>query len=147
MSFEIRSLEEVEQLSTLASLAEAEGHEMVSHLVRDWRSGENRFDRSGEALLVAVATADVVGVGGLNRDPFVTAGRVGRIRRLYVAPKWRRQDVGSALLTELLHLARPWFDVVHVRTYDPHAVMFYLSLGFIEVMDDPACTLRRNVAA
>jgi hypothetical protein len=37
--------------------------------------------------------------------------------------------------------------VVHVRTYDTSAVAFYRSLGFVEVIDDPACTHRRGVAA
>ncbi len=147
MSVDIRPLENIGQLSILATLADAEGHEIVSRLVEDWRRGENRFDRSGEALLIALGPADIVGVCGLNRDPFVAEGQVGRLRRLYVAPAWRRQGIASALVSELLIRAVSWFDVVHVRTYNRSAVAFYRSLGFVEVKGDPTCTHRRDVAA
>src|SRR3989442_9087214 len=102
MGVDIRRLEDIEELLPLVPLADAEGHGMVSRLVKDWRSRVNRFDRSGEVLLVATDASDIVGVCGLNQDPFDSAARVGRVRRLFVAPAWRRRGIGSALLKAIL---------------------------------------------
>ena len=147
MTIDIRGLEDIEQLSALAALADAEGHGMVSRLMTDWRSGVNRFDHPGEVVLVAVTPAGIVGVCGLNQDPFVSDPRVGRLRRLYVASAWRRNGIASALVGQLLERAGLWFDAIHVRTYDPGAIAFYRSLGFGDVHGDSACTLTRKVAA
>ena len=147
LAIEIRPLAELDHLLPLLAIAEAEGWSMVSRLVADWRTGVNRFHSPGEALLVAAIVTDIVGECGLNLDPFAGSAAVGRVRRLYVAPAWRRRGVGSALVGAILSTAEGSFEIVHVRTYDRGAAAFYRSLGFVDVIDDPYCTQRRPVAA
>jgi hypothetical protein len=57
----------------------------VRRLADDWVSVANRFDRPGEALFVARLPGQVVGVRGLNVDPYTAEPGVGRVRHLYVA--------------------------------------------------------------
>lgn len=53
-------------LTALAEQADAEGIKVVRAVIDGWESGEERYDRSGEQLLVAVTDDGVVGVGGLT---------------------------------------------------------------------------------
>lgn len=144
-SIEVDVLGGVDGLGPLAKLADAEGHRMVSHLIADWRSGANAFDRPGEALFAAAADGSVVGVCGLNVDPYADDESVGRVRRMYVDPAWRREGVGSALVERVLEQARGHFEVLHLRTASSEAAAFYRSQGFADVADDPTCTHRRTV--
>ena len=71
-------------LSELATESEANGQAFIQRLIAEWESGDNRFSRPGEALFVAKMGARIVGVCGLNVDPYQDSKTVGRIRRLYV---------------------------------------------------------------
>jgi GNAT superfamily N-acetyltransferase len=112
-----------------------DGFQFMERLITDWESGSNKFDQPGECLLGAFSGADRVGVGGLNRDPYVRGGTTGRIRHLYVTRSTRGQGVGSALLRRLLDEAKAAFDVVRLRTDTREAAAFYLSHGFLPVTD------------
>lgn len=89
-------------LGELAAEAQAAGIRNVTTLIDRWVDGSERFDAVGESLLVATdGVADrVVGVGGLSRCSDV-AGAL-RVRRFYVAERWRRRGVARALATELI---------------------------------------------
>ncbi len=86
----------------LEAMAVDEGVRNVSHLLSAWASGEERYDRSGEQLLVAIdkATQTVVGIGGLSLCPDVESAL--RVRRFYVAPNYRRRGVARALAQQLI---------------------------------------------
>src|SRR4051794_2255245 len=99
----------VERLAAEAR-AEAFGH--VERLVADWAAGRNRFDAPGEALFVARAGARVVGVCGLNRDPFAAAGDSAG---MYVQSGERRTGVGRALLSAVVGHARGTFAELRLR--------------------------------
>src|SRR6266487_3820772 len=58
--FELNALEELRAESS------REGFRFVERLCDEWVSGANRFNAPGEALFVAVADGQVVGVCGLN---------------------------------------------------------------------------------
>ena len=58
---------------------------MLRRLEENWLRGENRFNAPGEKLLGAFLNGKLVGVCGLNRDPFSQQPRAGRIRHLYVS--------------------------------------------------------------
>lgn len=64
---------------------------MLRRLEENWQRGENRFNAPGEKLLGAFLNGRLVGVCGLNRDPFSQQPRAGRIRHLYVSEKCRGQ--------------------------------------------------------
>ena len=119
-----------DDLDPLVLDADADGHRFMRRLRDDWISGENRFDSPGEKLLRARVDGRLVGLGGLNIDPFAQSPRIGRLRHLYVARDARRLGIGSALVRHILAAAPPHFSIVRLRTDSPHAAAFYVRLGF-----------------
>jgi GNAT superfamily N-acetyltransferase len=87
-----------------ALIADSEGHGLrfVRRLADDWAGGTNRFDRPGEALFVARIAGEVVGVCGLNVDPYETAPAIARVRHLYVLAAHRRHGVGRDLVSAVV---------------------------------------------
>ena len=123
------------EIDTLASAADAEGLGMVAQLVTDFVGGVNRFDETGEALWVADAHHRLIGVCGLNQDPFARPEeRAGRVRRLYVTPAWRKKGAGSQLADAVANHARQHFAVLTAFTDDPRAQAFYRGRGFEAVV-------------
>jgi GNAT superfamily N-acetyltransferase len=118
----------LEAMEPLRTESLQEGYKFMERLCGDWVSGANRFDNSGEALFLAVADSQVVGVCGLNRDPYAHDPRIGRIRRLYVLTAYRRHGVGRALVDAVVAHARGHFDLLRVRT--EAADKFYTAHGF-----------------
>ena len=111
--------------------SERAGLSFVRRLAEEWASGRNRFDGPGEALFAALTRGRLIGVCGLNVDPYTTAPRVGRVRHLYVRAAHRRLGTGRA--------ARPngdrgrreiRFDTLRLSTQNPAAARLYESLGF-----------------
>jgi ribosomal protein S18 acetylase RimI-like enzyme len=96
-------------------------------------SGDNLFDRPGEAFFVAEVDGQLVGVCGLNRNPYDPGSRIGRVRRLYVARAYRRQGIATELVSSVIHVAASHFDELEVRTKTEEASAFYRSLGFLPV--------------
>src|SRR5580704_2328941 len=96
--------------------AEQQGFEFMRRLVEEWALGANRFDRQGERFLGAFGDGQLLGVGGLNRDPYANTDGVGRLRHLYVLASARRLGVGSLLVSHILQDAQPSFRVVRLRT-------------------------------
>jgi len=72
----------------------------------------------------------LVGVCGLNIDPYAADRRVGRVRHLYVLSAFRRRGVGRHLVTAVIEMARGRFDRLHLRTENAGAARFYEALGF-----------------
>src|SRR5258708_40109623 len=93
----------------LQSEAQDEGYDFIETLVKDWASGENRFDAPGEILCGHLDQGLLVAVGGLNCDPFAGRPEAGRIRRVYVRDAWRNKGVGKALGSTLIGQARKHF--------------------------------------
>jgi len=137
-----RRLMIIEDVAPLADVAETEGFTMLSTLIAEWHDGSNRFALNGEVLIGAFSDGKLVGVCGLNIDPYSSIARIGRVRRLYVLPEFRRRGIGSGLLRSVVQKARGRFDELRVRTRDERASSFYLSKGFLGVTDDPYCTHR-----
>jgi GNAT superfamily N-acetyltransferase len=119
-------------------LAASEGVNFMTRLLAEWRSGVNRFDKPGEWLLGAFEDGRMVGLGGLTIDPYLPAGDVGRLRRLYVAPSVRRRGIGAALVDALLQHASGRFRLVRLTTDTQAAADFYLRCGFSQVDDNSA---------
>lgn len=126
------------QLAELAQEASAEGFRFVGRLMDDWLDGSNRFDQPGECLLVATVDGRLVGVGGVNIDPYVADGETARLRRLYVANAYRRRGIGEALVLALLQRATPHFRQIRLTTDTEAAADFYVQLGFEAVEDETA---------
>ncbi|QIE26132.1 Acetyltransferase (GNAT) family protein (plasmid) [Caballeronia sp. SBC1] len=126
---------EVEELEALAA---CEGFNFMTRLVAEWRSGTNRFDKPGECLLGAFEGGRMIGMGGLTIDPYLSAGDVGRLRRVYVAPSVRRRGIGAALVDALLQHASGKFRLVRLSTDTQAGADFYARCGFSQVDENSA---------
>ncbi|WP_082665745.1 GNAT family N-acetyltransferase [Exiguobacterium chiriqhucha] len=119
-------------LTDLLVASRQEGFRMLDRLVNDFRDGRNRFDQPGECLLgVFDDSGNLLGIGGLNQDPYSPGLPVGRLRRFYILPDYRRQGIGRRLANALLLEAKRTFLTVILRTYTMQGAQFYESLGFI----------------
>jgi hypothetical protein len=72
----------VQELAEMLAESETAGFRAIDRLINDWRTGANRFDCPGEALFLAKQENLVIGICGLNRDPYTNSDQIGRIRRL-----------------------------------------------------------------
>lgn len=136
-----------DRLAPLITESEASGLRFVRRLAEEWESGVNRFDRAGEALLGALRGRRLVGVCGLNVDPYAGEGRVGRVRHLYVLTAYRRHGVGRQLLGAVIAAAHGRFAALRLSTVNPEAARLYEALGFRRQTADAHCTHVMALAA
>jgi GNAT superfamily N-acetyltransferase len=129
---------EVPALAGLRAESLREGYRFIERLCDDWVSGANRFGAPGEALFIALSDGPVVGVCGINRDPYAGDPHTGRVRRLYVSPAHRRSGVGRALLAAVIAHGRSHYRRLRVRT--PEAGEFYSARGFRSVASETDAT-------
>lgn len=129
---DIASISEIESVSInhLVEESLSQGFRFVERLMREYRSGFNCFDRPGEMLLTASLQGAVVGIGGLNRDPYFNDPKIGRLRHLYVESVWRGQGIGRLLVNQLIREADRHYQLLTLRTDTPAADKFYQKLGF-----------------
>lgn len=80
---------------------------MLRRLAENWQSGKNRFNAPGETLLGAFVNHQLVGVCGINSDPFSPQPRVGRIRHLYISERYRRRASASSCWSRSLPTPAP----------------------------------------
>ena len=120
--------------------SEREGWFFVRRLAEEWLSGANRFQRPGERLYLAHFGNLVVGVCGLNIDPYAADPSVGRVRRLFVTSEHRGKRIGCRLVRSVLAAAHGKFRLLRVRTENPVAGHLYERLGFQLVIGATDCT-------
>ena len=125
----------------LEKASRAEGYWMLTRLLAGWRDGSNRFSRRGEALYGAFYGDELVGVCGLNVDPYIQGKREGRVRHLYVAAPFRRHGAGRILVRSAIAKARDHFPALNVRATD-EAFPFYEKLGFMRIEGEEFMTHR-----
>ncbi|WP_448651477.1 GNAT family N-acetyltransferase [Pseudomonas fluorescens] len=125
------------QISALEKEAVAEGFRFITRLTSEWHSGTNRFDAPGECLMAVYLDRQLVGIGGLSIDPF-THARTGRLRRVYVVPTSRGQQIGRQLVSALLAHAALYFERVRLYTDTSEGSTFYLRCGFTRTEDAQA---------
>lgn len=118
------------EMAVLVAESEQAGLGLVRRLVDEWRDGSNTFGHPGEAIVGARVEGRLVGVCGLNVDPYARDDRVGRVRHLYVLSASRRLGVARALMAEVLDAARGRFGTLRLSTSNPAAARLYESLGF-----------------
>lgn len=126
---QILNIDEV-SIDHLVKESSFQGFRFVERLIRDYRSGLNCFDKPGEVLLKASLKDVVIGIGGLNQDPYFNDPKVGRLRHLYVGAAWRRCGVGRLLVNQLTDEAGQHFHLLTLRTDTLTADKFYQKLGF-----------------
>jgi GNAT superfamily N-acetyltransferase len=114
----------------LCDAARAEGFRMLHRLVTGFESGDNEFTHPGEGLFGATRDGMLVGIAGLNVDPYFEEPGVGRVRHLYVHPAHRRGGVGRKLTAAIERAARGHFERLQLFTPAESASRFYEALGF-----------------
>ena len=119
-----------ESVTPLVAESERAGLGFVRRLAEEFASGRNRFDRPGEALFAATLSERMIGVCGLNIDPYTSAPKVGRVRHLYVLVEHRHLGVGRQLVGEIIRVARESFEHLRLRTNNPAAARLYERMGF-----------------
>jgi GNAT superfamily N-acetyltransferase len=129
-----------DDLAALVAESEQAGMRFVRRLANEWAAGANRLDRPCEALFAAWADGRLVGVCGLNVEPYACNPQLGRVRRLYVLAEFRRLGVGTRLVTAVVALARGRFASLRLRTDSPTAAVFFERLGFCRRTAIPDCT-------
>jgi GNAT superfamily N-acetyltransferase len=127
-------------LAPLVAESEREGWRFVRRLADEWASGINRFDRPGEVLFVARVAGSIVGVCGLNSDPYAADETTGRVRRLYVLRAYRGRGAARQLVRAVIAAAVGRFQRLRVRTENPEAGRLYQTLGFQPVAGVADCT-------
>lgn len=119
-----------EELQQLLNDSQKEGYRFVKKLIDQYNQGTNLFQAEGECLFLAKTEGTVIGVCGLNQDPYSAKRHIGRIRHLYVSPPYRKLGVGRALLKDVISEA-DFFSILTLRTDNPVASKLYCSNGFI----------------
>ena len=109
------------------------GYQFVQRTINDWENGTNTFSKLGEKLLGLFLGAELVGICGLNRDPYTTEPDTGRVRHLYVMAAHRRKGYATLLMDEIVHEAKQHFTTLRLFTENPSAAKFYEKLGFQRV--------------
>jgi GNAT superfamily N-acetyltransferase len=127
-------------LAPLIAESEREGWQFVRRLADEWTVGSNRFDRPGEGLFVARLGGSIIGVCGLNADPYAADGAIGRVRRLYVLRAYRGRGVGRQLVRAVIAAATGRFQRLRARTENPKAARLYQWLGFQPAAGVADCT-------
>jgi GNAT superfamily N-acetyltransferase len=121
---------ETRSIDRLVKESLCQGFLFVERLTQEYDSGFNCFDLTGEILLTVSVQGSVIGIGGLNRDPYFNDLQVGRLRHLYVGSSWRRQGVGRLIVTQIIYEATKNFKLLTLRTNTLVADRFYQKLGF-----------------
>lgn len=117
-----------------------EGYDFVKRLIADWNSGKNRFDKENEKLWEMRDDNLLVGVGGINIDPYLDDPTVGRVRHLYVTAPYRRIGAGRRLMAEIFSHCRGRFKKLTLRTNTSRGAKFYESLGFVKIKNSESST-------
>jgi len=134
---------QVKQISVLpdgfdALLQESlrEGFGALKRLKENHLNGSNTFSLNGEALFAVSIEESLVGVCGLNRDPYAAEEDIGRVRHLYVRPEFRKKGVGRTLVQTVEKAARSHFSLLRLYTGSEKASTFYEILGYQRLKGD-----------
>ena len=117
-------------LKDLIKLSQKEGFRFLDRFRTEWENGKNQFDGQGEGIFQLTINGKLVGLVGLNRDPYWQDALIGRLRRLYIHPEYRNKGLGRKLVAFILDFAKAHFQLITLRTDQKVAAQFYLALGF-----------------
>lgn len=86
----------------LVQESKEEGFKFLKKLINEYENELNTFNKSGECLYGIFQGEKLIGIGGLNADPYTENNKIGRLRRFYIAKDYRRIGLGKLLLNKLL---------------------------------------------
>lgn len=116
----------------LVQESKEEGFKFLKKLINEYENELNTFNKSGECLYGIFQGEKLIGIGGLNVDPYTENNKIGRLRRFYIAKDYRRIGLGKLLLNKLLSHAEKYFKVVVLHTDTKQGDVFYTANGFVK---------------
>jgi len=122
----------------LVKVSEMEGYIFVRRFIEEWANGSNQFNKAGEILFGAEDGKSLVGICGINIDPYIEKDGVGRLRHLYVDPVTRGNSVGRMLVSRCIDFASESYHTLRLRTPDTKSHTFYGHMGFQKIVDPTA---------
>lgn len=129
----------------LVDASEKEGFVFVRRFVDEWVSGENIFDKPGEFIVGAYDANSIIGICGVNKDPYTALSGVARLRHLYVDIDYRDNGIGRQLVRYCLRKASMYFQTIRLRSASSNTDQFYKSAGFKLVSESTATHKMRLV--
>ncbi|MGN6395871.1 MAG: GNAT family N-acetyltransferase [Mucilaginibacter sp.] len=112
------------------------GYQFIQRTIDDWQNQTNKFSGRGEKLWGLFLGSDMIGICGLNKDPYSREPNIGRVRHLYIMEAYRRKGYATLLINMILHEGKQHFNSLRLFTDNPAAAKFYEKLGFQSVNDD-----------
>ena len=130
----IEKLETID-IAHLVELSVHEGFHFLERLVDEWRNGTNQFKKANECLYIVKMDKQIVAIGGINACPYTNQEheKVGRIRRVYVHPTYRRKGLGRQLMAKIIGDFTTHYEKIILRTPTQRAATFYESIGFTKI--------------
>lgn len=116
----------------LVQESKEEGFNFLIKLISEYENKINIFNKTGECLYGIFQGEKLIGIGGLNKDPYTENNKVGRLRRFYISKDYRRVGLGNLLLTRLLSHSEKYFKVVVLHTGTKQGEVFYNANGFVK---------------
>ena len=120
----------IKDLQPLLEESHHQGYEFLDRLVSEYVSRTNQFKKPGEGLFGVYFDQQLVAIGGLNLDPYLSDPDIGRVRHLYVLSAWRNQGIGKQLVQAIIAAAKGRFRLLTLRTFSADADGFYRAIGF-----------------
>ncbi|MEN1937862.1 GNAT family N-acetyltransferase [Paenibacillus sp. 102] len=102
---QIKNLSQVD-ITHLVEESKKEGFNFLIKLVNEYRNKTNIFNKKGECLYGVFQGEVLIGIGGINQDPYTKAKAVGRLRRFYISKAYRRKGIENLLLKKILSDAK-----------------------------------------
>lgn len=116
----------------LVQESKEEGFNFLKKLINEYENKLNTFNKTGECLYGIFQGEKLIGIGGLNEDPYTENNKIGRLRRFYITKDYRRIGLGNLLLKRLLYHAEKNFKVVVLHTDTKQGDAFYSANGFVK---------------
>ena len=126
------------RLHSLVEESKRVGYDFLQRTIDDWYNGANKFDRPGEKLWGLFIGKELIGIGGLNIDPYSPTPKVGRVRHLYIREDRRRAGYATLIMNKIMEEASYNFTVLRLFTDNTGASAFYEKLGFKQTEEDKA---------
>ncbi|WP_141519852.1 GNAT family N-acetyltransferase [Bacillus wiedmannii] len=109
-----------------------EGFNFLIRLISEYENKINIFNKTGECLYGIFQGEKLIGIGGLNEDPYTENNKISRLRRFYIAKEYRRKGLGRLLLVRIISDAKKYFNIVVLNTDTVQGDKFYTSIGFVK---------------
>ncbi len=122
-------------MNHLVEESKEEGFNFLLKLINEYESEKNTFSKTGECLYGIFQEDKLIGIGGLNQNPYTKDNKIGRLRRFYILKDYRRIGLGKLLLKQLLRHAEKYFHVVVLHTDTKQGDEFYCANGFLKGED------------